>query len=364
MSEWERFRWSRAPKRPPPEHGIQLEKAGATWWGRRWIEALEHVLRGDAGRLARGKSYARAGRTHDLVVKGGEVTARVTGTRPTPYRVRIQLAELPDEVWQRAIEGLAEKAQFAAALLAGEMPEPIDEVFHAAGASLFPEQRRELATSCSCPDAGDPCKHVAATHYLLGEALDHDPFLLFELRGRSKERVLGGIRAARTGDAPPTAGAAAPEPGAVVPAVTLAGLAPSDYDRPRGALPALEFSFEAPSTPAAVLRQLGAPRAWRGEQSPAQLLAPQVQRAAEAARRIALGDPELAGLEEESEAARPGPVAPAPGRLDVAGASEARPGKKRKKKRAAKPTGKQTGQKPGATRAAATARSAPRSRRS
>jgi len=294
VSEWDRFGWSRAPKQPPPEHGIRAKKAGTTWWGLRWIEALERVLRGDAGRLARGKTYARAGRTHDLVVTGGTITARVTGTRPTPYAVRIELAQLPPDAWQGAIAGLAAKAQFAAALLAGQMPESIDEVFRAAGASLFPEKRSDLATSCSCPDSGDPCKHVAATHYLLGEALDGDPFLLFELRGRSKARVLADIRAARAGD-PVAPGASSGGDGseaAAVPAVTLEALEANAYDRPRAAWPALEFSFDAPSAPAAVLRQLGAPGAWRGAASPAELLAPLVQRAADAARRIALGEPE------------------------------------------------------------------------
>lgn len=292
MSEWERLRWPpRAPKQPPPEHGIGMKKAGTTWWGRRWIEALEHVLRGDTGRLARGKTYARAGRTHDLVVSGGAISARVTGTRPTPYSVSIQLAEFSDDVWQRAIEGLAARAQFAAELLAGRMPESIDEVFLAAGTSLFPAQRRDLSTSCTCPDSGDPCKHVAATHYLLGEALDGDPFLLFELRGRSKVRVLAGIRAARAGGLAGSEGPDPSEPGPAMPAVTLAEVAEVAYDRPRGAWPALEFSFDVPTQHGAVLRQLGSPASWRGKASPAELLAPLVERAADAARRIALREP-------------------------------------------------------------------------
>lgn len=333
MSEWDRFRWPpRAPKRPPPEHGIELKKAGTTWWGRRWIEALEQVLRGDARRLARGKTYARAGRTHDLVVSGGTITARVTGTRPTPYAVSIRVAQFTDDVWQRAVEGLAGKAQFAAELLAGQMPQAVDDVFRAADTSLFPTQRSDLVTECSCPDSGDPCKHVAATHYVLGEALDGDPFLLFELRGRSKARVLAGIREARAGGSSTLAAHAATETGpAAVPAVTLAALADSDYDRPRAALPVLEFSFDAPSTPAAVLRQLGAPGAWRAEASPAELLAPQVQRAADAARRIALGEPES----ELPKPPAPEPETPEPNpRAAKRKPRVERPAPGRKKKRA------------------------------
>src|SRR5690606_35704242 len=100
------------PKQPPPEGGIRMKKAGTTWWGQRWIEALEVVLRGDAGRLARGKTYARAGRTHDLVVEGGQVTAKVTGSRTTPYVVTIALTHLDDAVWKNAVDGMAQKAQF------------------------------------------------------------------------------------------------------------------------------------------------------------------------------------------------------------------------------------------------------------
>jgi uncharacterized Zn finger protein len=302
MSRWDRSDWPpSATKLPPPEHGLKMRKAGTTWWGLRWIEALERVLSGDAGRLTRGKTYARAGRTHDLSVHAGTISAKVTGTRRTPYDVVIALSQLTDEVWERAVASMAERAQFAAELLAGRMPEPIDDVFRAAGASLFPVARSELSTTCSCPDWGDPCKHVAATHYVLGEALDADPFLLFELRGRDKARVLAGIRAARAGAAPPVDGGGrrpgpvvGAEPGnaflGAVPTVSLGSVAADEYDRPRAALPAIDFSFDRPDTHAALLRQLGAPAAWRAEASPAELLAPLVRRAADAARRIALGE--------------------------------------------------------------------------
>lgn len=297
MSAW----FKSGPKKPPPERGIRMKKAGTTWWGQRWIEALEHVLRGDAGRLARGRTYARAGRTHDLVVKGGKVTAKVTGSRTTPYAITIALRELGAPAWDKAIAGMAAKAQFSAELLAGQMPQAIDEVFHEAGVSLFPRERADLATSCSCPDWGDPCKHVAATHYVLGEALDRDPFLLFELRGKTRAQVLDALRAARGGasEAPAKRGR---KPRAAeaheVPTVKLGKLASGDYDKPREALPALRFGFDEPVMHGAVLRQLGAPGAWQGDASPADVLAPLVHAAAQTARRIALAEPDEANEKE------------------------------------------------------------------
>jgi uncharacterized Zn finger protein len=294
-----------------------MKKAGTTWWGQRWIEALENVLRGDSARLARGRTYARAGRTHDLVVKGGTVTAKVTGSRATPYKITIELTELSAPAWKQAIDGLAKKAQFSAELLAGQMPQAIDEVFVEAGVSLFPKKRADLKTSCSCPDWGDPCKHVAATHYVLGEALDRDPFLLFELRGRTKDQVLDALRAARGGVSDTPAKKAgkskvASEDRAIeVPTVKLGKLKASDYDKPREPLPTLHFSFDEPVTHGAVLRQLGAPITWEGDASPADILAPLVRAAAETARRIAMAEPSDAGeptelsMESSRRKARP-----------------------------------------------------------
>lgn len=307
MSRWSSSGWYKpAPKKPPPERGIRMKKAGTTWWGQRWISALEEVLRGDSRRLSRGRTYARAGRTHDLEVKGGKVTAKVTGSRPTPYRITIELTQFGEAAWKKAIAAMAEKAEFSAELLAGQMPQVIDEAFVEAGVSLFPKQRADLKTSCSCPDWGDPCKHVAATHYVLGEALDRDPFLLFELRGRSKEQVLDALRAARgaSDEAAPKKGvrgkeSASASDATAVPAVKLGKVKAADYDRPRETMPSLHFTFEAPVAPGAMLRQLGAPSAWTSEASPADVLAPLVRAAAETARRLAMA--EASPMQDEPE---------------------------------------------------------------
>ncbi|NVJ17650.1 SWIM zinc finger family protein [Myxococcus sp. AM010] len=320
MSGRDFWGWPSTPKRPPPAHGIKMKKAGTTWWGQRWLEALERVLGGDSGRLSRGRTYARAGRTHDLVVQRGKVTARVTGSRPKPYAISLTLKQLDEGVWEKAIAGMAGRAQYAAELLAGTMPQAIDDVFLAAGGSLFPRNRKELMTACSCPDWGDPCKHVAATHYVLGEAFDRDPFLLFELRGRTKEQVLSALRAARgagadgEGDTPRGAAkrrrAAADVP--VIPSVKPGKLTRASYDAPREPLPALSFTFDAPAADGAVLRQLGAPASWSAEAAPGEVLAPPVRAAAERARRIALQEPGDADAPAKAPRGRSRAKPPAP----------------------------------------------------
>lgn len=263
-------------KQPPPERGIKVGAIGSTWWGTRWIEALERISQDYQKRLARGRTYARTGRVHDLVLAPGRVHAQVTGSQRTPYRVEIRLAVVDQAGWQAAIGAMAERAAFAAALLAGEMPQAIDQAF--SGSGLFPAAGGDLATDCSCPDWANPCKHVAATHYVLGEALDRDPFLLFELRGRTRDQVLAALRALRAGGAPSTDKAGSPR------ALSLAGRSAADYDRFAAPLPRMRF-HEAPAAPA--LAALGAPPGWSHASSPLELFGPRIAAAAALARALA-----------------------------------------------------------------------------
>ena len=142
-------------------------------------------------------SYAQHGHVRDLKVGPGKVEAKVSGRRTQPYKVTIQLRTLTQAQWKKVIEMLGDRAAFTANLLAGEMPERLTEVFEQCGLSLFPRRIRELKTSCSCPDWANPCKHIAAVYYLLGERFDADPFLLFELRGRSEAEIAAALRERR-----------------------------------------------------------------------------------------------------------------------------------------------------------------------
>lgn len=74
------------------------------------------------------------------------------------------------------------------------MPQKIETVFEPTRIPLFPKTARNLSTGCSCPDPANPCKHTAAVFYLLGEQFDTNPFLIFTLRGRTREQVIEGLR--------------------------------------------------------------------------------------------------------------------------------------------------------------------------
>lgn len=190
------------PSRPKEVAGIQAKsRRGAfvkNWWANRWIQALTSLM--DSARLTRGRSYARRGQVLKIDVTSGKISARVQGSRVTPYEVLIELKPLSDRQWDMVLDALSEQAIFAAQLLNGEMPSDIEQAFVAVGIPLFPTSRGDLVTECSCPDWANPCKHIAAVYYLLGERFDADPFLLFRLRGRDQAAVVAGLRERRAGE--------------------------------------------------------------------------------------------------------------------------------------------------------------------
>lgn len=246
--------WYHEKRKPRAARGgikaqTQRGAFGASWWAQRWIEALERFT--DSGRLSRGRSYARNGRVLSIDVDKGKVQAEVQGSSWDPYRVAVAMKPLSPADWQRIGEALAREAYFAAKLLAGEMPHEIDSLFTRSGFALFPGSSKDLKTSCSCPDAANPCKHVAAVFYLLGEEFDRDPFLIFKLRGLDKEE-LTDLLAAPSAQEPE--GVPPPEPlrlesfwaGAEVSAALI------------GEIP--ETVVAAP-----LLRRLGSLPFWRGE---------------------------------------------------------------------------------------------------
>lgn len=199
--------WYPPATKPLAADGIRARsrrgEIGETWWSRRFIEMLESFDMG--ARLTRGRRYARAGQVLELEVEPGEVTARVQGSRRLPYAVRIGTLTLSPKDWARVEEMMASRAVFLAKLLAGEMPHDIEQAFAETRLSLFPVSAGDLSSDCSCPDWANPCKHIAAAYYLLAEAFDADPFLIFRWRGRDRDELLTNLVVHPAGAAGPQA---------------------------------------------------------------------------------------------------------------------------------------------------------------
>ncbi|HZV04397.1 MAG TPA: SWIM zinc finger family protein [Gemmataceae bacterium] len=261
MGRWDFYDRYFPPSRPrTAKGGIRAQSKrggfGESWWAKRWITVLESFNIG--ARLQRGRRYARDGQVLSIEIEKGRITARVQGSRPKPYEIAIKVKALSATVWKKVADSVAGQAVFASKLLGGEMPHEMEEVLRAAGVSLFPERYNDLTTDCSCPDWSNPCKHIAAVYYLLGEEFDRDPFLIFRMRGMDREEfmtLIGERGPARRPDAlsPP------PEPLPAAPGrFWKVGALPDDI---AGEAPDLRG---APLAGAAVARRLGRFPFWRG----------------------------------------------------------------------------------------------------
>jgi len=141
-------------------------------------------------RLERAWEYARSGSVLSIRFEGRRVHARVQGSGEDPYKVKLWLDVLSDDDWRYVLEALGQKARWSAQLLAGVMPQDIERAFAASGRRLFPFKLQEVRSECTCPDKINPCKHVSAVYYLMGERFSEDPFVLFQLRGRTRAQLL------------------------------------------------------------------------------------------------------------------------------------------------------------------------------
>lgn len=247
---------------------MSAKRFGQTWWSRRWIQALEDLGAAYTTRLPRGRTYARQGRVTLQTAEAGRIVAAVQGSRIAPYVVELRLPAFDDTTWDGIVAALAGRVRHAAALLEGRMPEDIDEVLGDRGVSLFPGPG-ELLTRCTCPDFANPCKHVAAVHYVLAATFDEDPFLLPALRGRDRDALLAALRSARAGArgggeaGAQAAGdaAAGPEGAHDDPGVDWRDLEARLLTTGRGDLDAVVLHPAAPDDPTAVVRSLGRPPA-------------------------------------------------------------------------------------------------------
>jgi uncharacterized Zn finger protein len=172
-----------------------MARFSRSWWGKRFIDALESFT--DAGRLSRGRSYASGGKIRSYTIVDGVVTAHVRGsinayfgvTKEPLYITTIEMQPISAANWKKAIAALSSRASFVAKLLMNEIPDNVEEAFAPLKIHLLPHHQADFKTACSCPDWTNPCKHIAGVYYLLASQLDQDPFLLFELRGLSRNEL-------------------------------------------------------------------------------------------------------------------------------------------------------------------------------
>lgn len=201
----DRRRYSRNPRKAPKERrktAYEREQTheevkqikqdlinfASTHWGKYWISAL--LEQGRPFRMQRGIDYAENDeRIGNLTINPGQIFATVQGTAPLPYRVKISLETIPEEGWKEIIEDLRKKLMNIISLLEGKLPDEIIQIFKTYDYPLFPEVITPENAECSCPDKAVPCKHIASVILYLARVIDFNPFILMELRGKTKQEL-------------------------------------------------------------------------------------------------------------------------------------------------------------------------------
>ncbi len=246
--------------------GVKLGRAGAafpeSWIATRLLRIMDQAAA--SANAAEGLQYARLGQTRHLGVEAGAARAAVQGRSPRAYDTTLTAPPFTEEQWEGVLAAIMEQPVYAARLTSGEVPAALDEMLTRRGVGLLPAD--SLKPLCTCAEASRTaarwCKHACCVAYLLAERLAGDPFVLFTLRGMSRDELLERLRQRR---ALAGAGAAGvPVYASHVSGVSDIGAPPLEdladrfWDAPKPAAgAALDWPLAPPEVSHPLLRRLG-----------------------------------------------------------------------------------------------------------
>ena len=156
-----------------------------TWWGEKFMKALESFINPD--RLSRGRAYSKEERLIDYKFCGTEISGKIKGNKNpywgiyrTPYyRTSIKFAPLKDK--KALFAAMENNPLTLSRLFVRELPSSLEEI--------LPRSEKDIETHCSCPDWENPCKHIAGLYIKVSQEIDHNPMMIFMLRGISEEEI-------------------------------------------------------------------------------------------------------------------------------------------------------------------------------
>ena len=182
---------------------IEGRDIATTFWGKAWCDNLERYSDYE-NRLPRGRSYVCNGLVVDLQITPGAILAYVSGSEL--YKVSLKVAPVSKAQWKSICNDCGGAIDSLVELLQGRLSKGVMERICRQKQGLFPTPA-EIKLSCSCPDWADMCKHVAAVLYGIGARFDHQPELLFRLRGVDELELLASAgKAAPLSKRAPAAG--------------------------------------------------------------------------------------------------------------------------------------------------------------
>ena len=182
-----------------PRVPVRRGAARATrWWGKAWVRAVEESAYAERD-LLDARALSRSGRVGGIRTDEGGFVAAVEDEHGL-WAVSGTVPELDDAAVSALVETVAAEAGRIAALLAGDLPHVMVEHAEEAGVELLP-YGGELGSSCTCNAWVDPCVHALGVLYQLTWLVEADPFVLLQLRGVSRDRLLARLHE-RAADAP------------------------------------------------------------------------------------------------------------------------------------------------------------------
>lgn len=227
-------------------------------WGGKWLEAAEVKIASNK------RGGRRGGRVFSFDAGTAGARAEVTGADGRRRDVSILLEPMRRAERTALLALIAGKARFAAALLAGKIPEGLEDSLPA-GAPLFPKSHAEIDLVCDCGGAGGRCEHAEKLHRLLAERLDRDPVVLLEMRGIPRTLLVERLRdggkkgVAASGAAGPQGAESRSARPAVFPREQLPSVHPDLFFKPARPAGTLRVPLGPPENPDAVLTILGPP---------------------------------------------------------------------------------------------------------
>ncbi len=167
-------------------------------WGEAWIKHIESMDL-DAVGLDRGRNYAMSEWRLDLDIKPGLASTDARAGRRVVYEARLEIPVLTEEEIDKIVSVIANNTSATAALLDGDLDMTLLGAAANVGVDLLPGS---VTATCDCRHQGAVCRHVGAVVYLLGDAIEADPFELLRLRGLERTDLIKAVSAARSGAAP------------------------------------------------------------------------------------------------------------------------------------------------------------------
>jgi uncharacterized Zn finger protein len=163
---------------------------GEAWWTTDFLGLMKSNSYNQV-QIAKGRKIAERGQIMVKALDIGSVDAVVFEAAGGIRKVTLWVADLEDG-WEIVFRVFAENQVLFTRLLNGDYPEELNDLLKKAGVSIIPGTIMDLDFRCDCT-SDHICGHIFATYLALGNYINDNPMILFQLRGKSREEIVSGV---------------------------------------------------------------------------------------------------------------------------------------------------------------------------